>query len=394
MTFIFIIDAASRRHAPGLALAALLAALPAASLAQATGSEPSAGPAGAPPLVITGYGEINYNRPSDPADQVVDLRRFVFGLHYRFSERTRLVSEVEIEHAVSSADDVGEVALEQAYVEHQFSSTWAGRAGLVLLPVGMLNESHEPTTYYGVERNFVETAIIPTTWREGAIQVVGTFESGLTLSAGVSTGFDINKWDAASSEGRESPLGSIHQELSEARAHDGAVFAALNWRGVPGLLLGGSAFVGGAAQGQAGTPPTTTALWDVHARWTPWRLDLSALYARGSISNTAALNAPLVGNPTLVPATFFGWYVQAACRAWSEGDLALAPFVRYERFNTGASYADLGPGVTPAPLETEGVLTAGVNFWVTPGVVLKADYQKFAVATAQDRIDLGLGWSF
>jgi hypothetical protein len=385
----------ARRHVLPLALATLVAAVPTASLAQAAGSEPAAGlPSSAPPLVITGYGEINYNRPSDPADQVADLRRFVFGLHYRFAERTRLVSEVEIEHAVSSADDVGEVALEQAYVEHQFSATWAGRAGLILLPVGMLNESHEPTAYYGVERNFVETAIIPTTWREGAIQAVGTFENGLTLSAGVSTGFDINTWDATSGEGRAKPLGSIHQELSKARAHDGAVFAALNWRGVPGLLVGGSAFVGGAAQGQPGTPSTTTALWDVHARWTPWRLDLSALYARGSISNTAALNAPLVGNPTLIPATFFGWYAQAAVRAWSEGELALAPFVRYERFNTGASYADLGPGVTPADLETEAVLTAGVNFWVTAGVVLKADYQKFAVATTQDRIDLGLGWSF
>jgi hypothetical protein len=382
------------RHLLPFALATLLAAAPAASRAQAAEPELANGPSGAPALTITGYGEINYNRPSDPANQVADLRRFVFGLHYRFAERTRLVSEVEVEHAVTSADDVGEVALEQAYVEHQFSSTWAGRAGLILVPVGMLNESHEPTAYYGVERNFVETAIIPTTWREGAIQVVGTFENGLTLSAGVSTGFDITRWDATSSEGRESPLGSIHQELAQARAHDGGVFAALNWRGVPGLLVGGSAFAGGAAQGQPGTPSTTTALWDVHARWTPWRLDLSALYTRGSISNTAALNAPLVGNPTLVPATFFGWYAQAAVRAWSEGDMALAPFVRYERFNTGASYADLGPGLTPADLETEGVLTVGVNFNVTPNVVLKADYQRFEVATAQDRVDLGLGWSF
>jgi len=384
----------ARRASLPLALATFLAASPAASLAQAAEAEPAAVPAGSPALVLTSYGEINYNRPSNPADQVADLRRFVFGLHYRFSERTRLVSEVEIEHAVTSADDVGEVALEQAYLEHQFSATWAGRAVLILLPVGLLNENHEPTAYYGVERNFVETAIFPTTWREGAIQVLGTFENGLTLSAGVSTSFDINKWDATSDEGRASPLGSIHQELAEARSHNGGVFAALNWRGLPGLLVGGSAFVGGAGQGLPGTPRTTITLWDVHARWTPWRLDLSALLTQGRISNTAALNAPLVGSPTLIPATFFGWYAQAACRAWSGGDLALAPFVRYERFNTGSSYADLGQGLTPADLETEGVLTVGVNFYVTPGVVLKADYQRFEVATAQDRVDLGLGWSF
>jgi hypothetical protein len=135
-------------------------------------------------------------------------------------------------------------------------------------------------------------------------------------------------------------------------------------------------------------------LWDAHARWTPGPFDLSALYARGTISNTAALNAPLVGNPTLIPEAFFGWYLQAACRVWEHGDLALSPFVRYERFNTASSYADLGPGVTPAPLETEGVFTAGVNFYVTQYVVLKADIQRFHVATGMNRFDLGVGWSF
>ena len=96
------------------------------------------------------------------------------------------------------------------------------------MPAGLLNENHEPTAYYGVERNFVETAIIPTTWREGGIQAIGNFENGLTLQTGVSTSFDLTKWDAGSSEGRESPLGSVHQELMLAKAHDLAVFGALN----------------------------------------------------------------------------------------------------------------------------------------------------------------------
>jgi hypothetical protein len=137
------------------------------------------------------------------------------------------------------------------------------------------------------------------------------------------------------------------------------------------------------------------AIWDVHARWSPGRFDLAGLYTRGTIGNTALLNAPLVGQPTLIPAVIDGWYLQAAIRAWSRRDLALSPFARYERFNTGRSYANLGPGLTPPALPTQGVITAGANFTLAGGgVVLKADVQSFQQDHEQDRLDLGLGWSF
>jgi len=351
-----------------------------------------------PSTVFTSYGEINYNRPSRPSEAQIDLRRFVLGFQHRFDERTKVVTELEVEHAVSSASDQGEVEIEQAFVEHQFGAVWAGRAGLFLIPAGLLNEHHEPTAYYGVERNFVETAIIPSTWREGGIEAVGAFASGLTLQAGLCTTMDLNKWDATSDEGRLSPLGSIHQELQLARAHDLAGFLALDWRGVPGLQLGGSVFAGDSTQGQPATGRAVIVLWDVRARWTPGRLDLSALYTRGTISGTAAFNTPLAADPantTLVPAAFDGWYVQAAYRVWSRGDLGLSPFARWEEFDTGRSYAALGPGLTtPAALPVQAVATAGLSLDVTAGVVVKADAQWFREDHTQNRIDLGLGWSF
>ncbi len=371
--------------------AAAPAAPAAAPVAQAAAPTATQGPA----TVLTSYGEINYNRPTkNSQDAQADVRRFVIGLQHRVDERTKVVGEVEVEHAVSSADDKGEVEIEQAYVEHQFSQRWSARGGLFLIPMGLLNETHEPTAYYGVERNFVETAIIPTTWREGGLQMIGNFDNGLTLQAGISTGFDLTKWDAASTEGSESPLGAIHQELSQARARDLSVFGALNWRGIPGLQLGGSLFTGGATHGQPDTPSARVTLWDVHARWTPGRWDLAALYARGSISNTAALNAPLVGQATLIPKSFDGWYAQAAYKLLASGDYALSPFVRWEQFNTARSYADLGAGLTPDGARTERVVTLGANFNVTPEIVVKADYQRFREATASNRVNLGLGWSF
>jgi hypothetical protein len=362
------------------------AAAPAASYANA----PSA-----PATVLSSYGEINYNRPRKASENAqADLRRFVLGFQHRFDAKTKVVTEIEVEHAVSSADDPGEVEIEQAYIERQLTPTWAARGGLFLMPIGLLNENHEPTAYYGVERNVVETAIIPSTWREGGVQFIGSFDNGLSLQAGLSTGFDLTKWDAASAEGAESPLGSIHQELALARSRDIAAFGALNWRGLPGLQLGGGVFTGGASQGQPGAPSARVTLWDLHARWTPGRWDLSTVYARGAISNSAALNAPLVGNPTLIPKDFDGWYAQAAYALWTHGDYALKPFARWERVNTARSFADLGPGLTPPGADTERVITLGANFHIGQGVVLKADVQRFKLASDNDRFNLGLGWSF
>ena len=135
-------------------------------------------------------------------------------------------------------------------------------------------------------------------------------------------------------------------------------------------------------------------LWDAHVRWTPGRWDLAALYSRGSISNTAALNAPLVGSTTLIPKSFDGWYAQAAYKVWSRDDAALSPFVRWEQFNTARSFADLGPGLTPSAASTERVITLGANYQVTQGVVVKADLQRFRENRDADRLNLGLGWSF
>ena len=125
-----------------------------ASVPQAAAVAPAPPPE--PATVLSSYGEINYNRPRKaPGDTRADLVRFVLGYQHRFDDKTKVVAELEVEHAVASAGDAGEVAVEQAYVEHQITPTWGLRAGLFLVPMGLLNENHEPTAFYGVERNFV-----------------------------------------------------------------------------------------------------------------------------------------------------------------------------------------------------------------------------------------------
>jgi hypothetical protein len=353
-----------------------------------------------PATVLGGYGEINYNRYSkDASRNQADVRRLVLGVQHRLDPKTKIVTELEVEHSVSSADDAGEVAIEQAYAERQLNDRWALRAGLFLMPSGLLNENHEPTAYYGVERNFVETAIIPSTWREGGVQVVGNFDNGLTLQTGLSTGFDVSKWATDNAESADSPLGAVHQEMAQAKAKDPAAFLALNWRGVPGLQLGGSWFSGNGGQGQAAAAGSKlrVTLWDLHARYTLGALDLSGVYARGTIAGTAAFNLQNLGSGPdwyPIPKRFDGAYVQAAYKLWSWDDYSLAPFARFERVNTRKAYADIGQGLTADATPTEQVVTVGANLNVGAGLVFKADVQRFKQNKDNNRLDLGLGWSF
>ena len=349
----------------------------------------------APALSWFGYGELNYTRPAaEPAQARADVGRFVLGAGYRFDERTRLVSEIEIEHAISSSTDPGEVEIEQAYIEHDLNASVRAQMGLFLIPSGLINENHEPTRYYGVFRNFIETAIIPSTWREGGVGLQGNSAVGLRWDVGVTTGFDLSKWDAGSVEGTKSPLGSIHQELALAKAKDLSGYLALQYTGINGLRVGGSLFAGGAGQGQPGFAGSRVSLWETHARWQPGSWDLAALYARGHISGTAALNESLAGNPTLIPEDFFGWYVEAAWRARVGKPWPLVPFLRYERFNTASGYAMLNAATAPQPLADRIALTGGLQWQFAPGVIFKADYVDFAHGREGDRFDLGLGYEF
>jgi len=359
--------------------------------------EPAAGPGPAVRSAQSwfGYGELTYTRPtSDPAQARADLERFVVGLGYRFNERTRLQSELEIEHAVSSAGDPGEVEVEQAYIEHELTASMRAKMGLFLIPSGLLNANHEPTRYYGVFRNFVETAIIPSTWREGGVGLQGDTRGGLRWDLGLTTGFDLSRWDASAPEGADSPLGSIHQELALARAAELSTYLAADYVGNPGLRVGASVFSGGAAQRQPGLDNNRVTLWEAHARWQPGRWDLAALYAHGHIAHTAAVNEGLLGMPTLIPENFYGWYGEAAWRGWRQRRWPLIPFVRYEHFNTAASYATLASGLVPPALPTRRAVSVGAQLELAPGVIVKADYVDLATPEAGDRIDLGLGYEF
>ena len=379
------------------AAAATATAAAAAAAAAPMAATANAGREGSAATQITSYGEINYTRPSrDSAATTTDLARFVFGFQHRFDERTKVVAEVEIEHAVASATDSGEVAIEQAYVEHKLNDTYGLRAGLFLMPIGLVNQNHEPTAFYGVLRPAIDTSIIPTTLREVGFQLFGEHDNGVSWSAGVSTGPDLTKWDPADADAAGSPLRAVHQEGQFAKSKNLTLFGAVDWRGVPGLRVGGGLLTGKMAHGAPGfaAPNARYTLWDLHAKWTPGQWDLSAVYARGSITGAGELNATFAGAPYLVPKAFDGMFVQAAYKFALAGGYSIAPFARYERINTGRQFDAVVPGLNVAAYETEGIATIGANFNLTRSVVLKADIQRYKVVKDSDRFNIGLGYSF
>lgn len=348
---------------------------------------------------IVGYGEVGYGKFRQSGNATADLQRFVFGFNHRFDERLTLHSEVEFEHAIVSKDDHGEAEIEQAWLNCKMSDAVNLKGGLFLIPLGILNETHEPPTYYGVMRNQVETRIIPTTWRELGAGVHGIVGEGIRYDVGITTNFDSGKLDDPTTGIR-----SAHQEGQLANVRNLAVYGALNYRR-PGLLVGGGVFTGDTGQNGASNPTlrgvsARLTLWDVHAQYRVAGLGLQALYAAGSLGDSDKLNAAILANatangttPFAAPKTIRGGFVQAAYHAYKRGNFDVAPFVRYERIDI-KQQEDPANGQLQDPNNIERTKTFGVNFWVHPQVVLKADVQRYAIDKSQDRLDLGLGFMF
>ncbi|HZT62555.1 MAG TPA: hypothetical protein VFA36_05430, partial [Burkholderiales bacterium] len=345
---------------------------------------------------VVGYGEMSYSKFRQSGDATADLARFVFGFNHRFDERLTLHSEVEFEHAVVSADDHGEAEIEQAWVNYKLSDGVNFKGGLFLIPIGILNETHEPPTYYGVQRNQVETRIIPTTWRELGVGTHGLFGESFRYDVGITTSFDSGKLDDPLTGMR-----SAHQEGQLANARNLAVYGSLNYR-LPGLLVGGGVFSGDTGQNGASNPAlqgvaARFTIWDIHAQYRIAGLDLQGLYTSGTLGDadkvTAALFAADPATAFAAPKTMKGWYAQAAYHVYKKGNFDLAPFVRYERIDIRQA-EDAANGLFQNPNNDERIKTIGVNFWVHPQVVLKADVQRYETDKTQDAYRLGLGFMF
>jgi hypothetical protein len=368
------------------ALLLLGACLPAPLSAQA---EPSR-------TTLGGYGEVHYtNSSAAGAPGRVNLARFVLFVGHRFDDRITLRSEVEIEDAkVAGGESGGEVALEQAYLDFRLGDPLTLRAGLLLLPIGIINEMHEPPTFNGVSRPVFSEVVIPSTWREIGIGALGSVPGvpGLNYRALVVNGLLAEGFDGASG------LRGGRQEGRDASFANLALTGRLEWNRW-GLKLGGSAYYGGTANGDStlgtGAFAAPIILIAADARYDVGALAFRAEAANISVPDAGAINSAF-GNG--VGKRIAGWYVEGACnllRVLAPASThKLSGFVRYERFDTQAA---VSPGTAHDGALARRITTIGLTYKPLWNVALKADYQlrRDQAHAADDEVfALGVGYQF
>lgn len=325
---------------------------------------------------IGGYGELHYNdweKPNGDEFKMLDFHRFVLFFGYDFTDSIRFHSELELEHAlVEDTDDgsgPGEIELEQAYVEFDLTDNMEAKGGLFLIPVGILNETHEPPTFYGVERNPIESNIIPSTWWEGGAALTGRLgDSGLSYDLAVTSGLD----------GGTNIRGG-RQKVAKATANDLAYTGRLKYTGLPGLELAGT--INYQSDLTQSTDPDINdgTLLSAHAIYNISQFQLRALYASWDIDVTANASADDRARDKQD-----GYYVEGSWKFVPSAGV----FARYNVWDNG------GVG------DTEKTQTdIGINYWPHEDVVIKFDIQKqdhgaVNVADEQDGYNIGIGYQF
>ena len=324
---------------------------------------------------LGGYGEHHFNHFKNGTDEV-DAHRFVLYIGHQFSDKVRFFSEFELEHSVAGEGKNGEIELEQALIQWDFTSGHSLVLGQFLVPVGIINETHEPDTFYGVERNAVENKILPATWWETGIMAQGELGAGFSYNLAVHSGLNL---DTVSNDAKEviglEAIRSGRQKSSEASAEDLAYTGRIKFTGVKGLELG-LTYQHQQDMGQGTTGEDNSAdLVAVHgiynvagfavrALWTEWEIDGEIPAASGQDQQE-------------------GYYLEGSYKVLAD----LGVFLRFEEYDQTAGDASNS--------EVERVVS-GVNYWLAETVVLKFDYidEDKQPSGGSDSLNLGIGWSF
>ena len=315
---------------------------------------------------IGGYGELHANFG---AKDEIDFHRWVLFFSHDFAPNIRMFSEFELEHALAGEGKPGEVELEQAYVEFDLNEYSKAKAGLFLLPIGLLNETHEPDTFYGVERNKIENTIIPTTWWEAGAAYTREFDNGFSLDAALHSGLNV---------GSNFSIRSGRQKVALAKADDFATTARVTYSGIPGAKFGFSAQYQQDIRQGLGSETNDATLLSAHVDYERSGFGLRALYARWDISGSAPA--------ALGVDEQFGYYIEPSYRFATElGDVGF--FARYSAYDTAAN---------SATNTEDSFIDVGVNYWPHRNVVLKADVQftDYANKNNEEIVNLGVGYQF
>ncbi len=371
----------------GIGLSLVLLSTPARAQTSSDTGAPRTGP-------LSGYMDFHYNKV-EFEDGRLDFHRFVLLFTHSFSERLRFVGELELEHAlVEGLEQAGELELEQAYLDFLVSRSFNVRAGMLLMPIGIINERHEPPVYYGVERPFVDTVIIPSTWFEVGAGVHGEVGRGWRYRAYVAS--PLNAGEFSADEG----LRGGRQKGAETNAGRIATTGRLEWVRYRGLTVGASFWNGRSGFEFRPRFDVPVTLVEADARYRPTdRLELRGQLAQVYVDNAGQLNDALtrqIGVGPNIARSLRGFYLESGYRFLSgtrAGDVGA--FVRYENFDTQHRMPD---GYLPLKEFDRDAWVFGGTYWPDPDIAVKVDFSvmrsQSAVIKAPHSLNIGLGWWF
>ncbi len=317
---------------------------------------------------VGGYGELHYNNTDD--GNQIDFHRFVMFFSHQFSDSVRFFSELEVEHALSGDGKPGEVELEQAYIETDLTASTKLKAGIFIIPVGIMNETHEPPSFYGVERNPVEKNIIPATWWEGGVAFNTQLSEGWNADFAIHSGLNV-----PTSGSKSFLIRNGRQKVAKADADNLAYTARIKYTAIPGLELAASVQIqDDITQGELGLGAT---LFTAHAVYNKNNFGLKALYATWDIDDSDIFNQAEQSGRNEQS----GYYLEPSYRINQQWGI----FARYNVWDNNA-----GNNIDTEKKQTN----LGVSYWLHENVVIKFDWENQSGISDGDAFNLGIGYQF
>lgn len=339
-------------------------------------------------LSIGGYGEAIYEDPEEGTAEADFLRAIVY-FGYKFTDKWVFNSEIEFEHASTSKS--GSASVEFAYLDYLHKPQFNFRAGLVLVPMGFLNELHEPTLFLTARRPDIESKIIPSTWRENGVGLFGDV-GGFSYRTYLVNGLKGASFDSGGLRGGR-------QKGSNALAEDIAWVGRIDYTGTPGFLVGASAYVGDSGQDLAdasGDVELGTTILEAHLQYEARGFELRLMGVKAELDDVVRANQALgFSGASSLGEELEGWYAELGYDLFSQrgGEKALIPFARWETYDT---QADVPRGFARNPARDVDVLTLGVAYQPIDPLIFKLDYQDYdnGAGTGVDQVNAAIGYLF
>lgn len=366
--------------------------------------------------VLSGYGQLKYENDLQTKTATASLTRNVLFLGHRFSNTIYFFSEMELEDAkIVGGKPSGELSMEQLFIKFAINRDMYLQAGLFIPRIGIINENHLPTTFNGNDRTYVETFIIPATWREIGIGLYGNVRSiaGLNYSFAIMNGLNSGAFVNGSGirEGRF--------EGSSATASNLAITGSLlyylkNWRLQASGYYGGSAGLikrqADSLQLSSGLFGTPVSLVEANAQYHNNGIAFKALATMVNIKDAFAINRAY-GNNT--PSVMVGMYGELSYNFYQlikpEANRNLSLFVRQEFMDL--NYRIPSNGIKNG-INKKNYTVIGLTYQPVNGVIVKVDYvlrktdernddlivtpfpQQLPYYTSNGFFNLGFGYSF